>query len=108
MKTKESLGNEPAFPNEKYSIKVPTGKFSYGEQEFKTEVVFHRGMSKRFFAANNSIAIADNMLKAFSIKSIAEFIGVEPSEYKHYLHYPVALSKMSYVIADEMLRQENV
>lgn len=66
------------------------------------------GMSKRFYAANNSIAVADNTLKEFSIKSIAEYIGIEPSEYKHYLHYPVALSKMSYVIANELLKHENI
>ena len=62
METKGNLGNEPAFPNEKYSIKVPTGKFSYGEQEFKTEVVFHRGMSKRFFAA--CLAMNDDKVPA--------------------------------------------
>ena len=95
METKEKLGQDHAFPVD-------------GENQSDSLKYGLSSMSKRFFAANNSIAIADNMLKAFSIKSIVEFIGVEPSEYNHYLHYPVALSKMSYVIADEMLRQENV
>ena len=90
METKGNLGNEPAFPNEKYSIKVPTGKFSYGEQEFKTEVVFHRGMSKRFFAA----CCAMNGIMANNECGIG--------------HIPQEVVKWAYSIADEMLREENV
>lgn len=88
----------------KKQINTPAFACMYGTSE---NGYLQEGMSKRFYAANNSIAVADNTLKEFSIKSIAEFIGVEPSEYKHSLHYPVALSKMSYVIADELLKQEN-
>ena len=90
METKGNLGNEPAFPNEKYSIKVPTGKFSYGEQEFKTEVVFHRGMSKRFFAA----CYAMNGIMANNECGIS---------YK-----PQIVAELAYSIADEMLKQENL
>ena len=90
METKENLDNEPAFPNEKYSIKVPTGKFSYGEQEFKTEVIFHRGMSKRFFAA----CYAMNGIMSNNECGIG--------------HIPQQVAELAYSIADEMLRQENV
>ena len=90
METKEKLGNEPAFPNEKYSIKVPTGKFSYGEQEFKTEVVFHRGMSKRFFAACSAMN------------------GIMASNECGIGHIPQQVAELAYSIADEMLREENV
>ena len=90
----EKLGQEPAFANSNHNAKHSDGT--------------PNGMSKRFYAANNAIKTADKILRTCPIQFISEFIGTNFSDYKSYVHYPMALAKMAYIIANELLKQEQI
>jgi hypothetical protein len=102
----EKLGQEPAFPCFEYNESGNGNCIVLNIAGEKQYIPFKEGMSKRFFAANNYANVADSYFNNTTAEYISKYIGIDPKEYIGYIHYPIAIAKIQYQLADELLKQE--
>lgn len=67
----------------------------------------HYGVTKRDYFAAKSISPVMAMTE-WSIEDAAEFIGVSPADYDAITHWPQVVAKLSYQMADAMLKAREV
>jgi hypothetical protein len=93
----EELGQKPAFP------------FSYEHYvEGQHHVEVYQGVSKRFYAASNYVNVAHDWVKEMSINTCKKLLGLnKEDDWEASKHYPMLLIKIQYMLADELLKQEN-
>jgi hypothetical protein len=116
MKTiEEKLGQEPAFPAKKLIV---TGKeFSHYTNDngirsaiFKDiiEEVKFEGISKRFYAACEHSINAYKWASKMSTTTLKEILLMDANEaWIPFKHFPIAVAKIQYMLADELLKAEN-
>ena len=103
----KKLGQTPAFSVNTYKEKRYVRENKFGYPEYEDVEVTHLGISKRYYTACHSQGSALDVVKNMSVKDLSLLIGIDSDQFNYVRHMPIALVKVSYMIADELLKQEH-
>jgi hypothetical protein len=94
----KKLGLDPMFPVLVDKVNHLGRCYQYQEQ----------GISKRLYIATQCQSTAEKFFTDTTVGYISQYLGIEASEYVAKKHYPEAVAKMAFQLADELLKQENL